>query len=202
MTHYVVHKAITPDMAQFFIDEAPKGKLNNQTIHDEGEGNLVGYVAEQYMLAIYTRMFPDAVIKYEAATRHDYDIILNGHKIDVKAKMRTAHGVRSDWDVSIAEYTIDKQHCDSYAFCSVTFDRDKAIPLHFYYVGMLGKQPFVQQARRLFKGHFDGDNILPNGKPFKVRKDCRNLKFIDLKQYDADTLSVLKKAKYNITPLR
>lgn len=43
--------------------------------------------------------------------------------------MRTTNGIRSDWDVSIAEYTINKQHCDSYAFCSVTFSRDKTTPL-------------------------------------------------------------------------
>lgn len=202
MTHFVVHKAISPKMAKLFIKEAPKGKLNQQTIHDEGEGNLVGYVAEQYMLDIYTRLFPDAIITYEAENEYNYDITLDGHKIDVKAKMRTASGVRADWDVSIAEYTITKQHCDSYAFCSVTFDRDKAIPQDFYYVGTMSKPAFLQRARRLYKGHYDGDNILPNGKPFKVRKDCRNLKFSELNQYSADILNTLKLNHYNVTPLR
>lgn len=198
MTHYVLHKAISPKMAQYFIDNAPKGKLNGQTIHEDGEGNLAGYVAEQYMLDIFERMFPSADIKYAADKSTDYDITIDGHKVDVKAKMRTAYGIRPDWDVSIAEYTITKQHCDTYAFCNVTFNKQKTTPLHFYFVGLLGKQSFLQQARILKKGQLDGGNILPNGQPFKVRKDCRNLYFTDLKQYDYDTLSPVMKGPYQV----
>lgn len=197
MPHYVIHKAIGPKMAQAFIDHAPQGKLNGQTIHDDGEGNLTGFVAEQYMFDILTRMFPDVKAEYTAETSFDYDILINGHRVDVKSKMRTANGIRPDWDVSIAEYTISRQQCDTYAFCSVTFNRDKTIPTDFYYVGMMSKAQFLQEARVLKQGQFDGDNILPNGQPFRVRKDCRNLKFSQLLQYDMDKLHVLE-GFYNI----
>lgn len=193
MTHYVVHRAIAPEVAEFFIKEAPKGKLNGQTIHDDGEGNLPGYVAEEFMLDIFKRMFPVADIKYVAKDQFDYDITINGHKVDVKSKMRTASGLRADWDVSIAEYTINKQHCDTYAFCSVTFNKAKTIPLDFYFAGVMSKKAFLEKARRLYKGELDGGNILPNGQPFKVRKDCRNLRFSDLNQYDLEVLAPLKR---------
>ena len=198
MSHYVIHKPISPSIAQKLIKRAPQGKLNNRTIHDDGEGNLAGYVAEQYMLHLYEVMFPDADIQYVANESVNYDIIIDGHKVDVKAKMRTAHGIRPDWDVSIAEYTIPKQQCDSYAFCNVTFDKTKTIPLHFYYIGTRSKKAFLQHARVLKKGQLDGGNILPNGQPFRVREDCRNLYFKDLKQYDYDIIEPVLNAGYQL----
>ncbi len=194
--HIVVHKKITPRVIQVFKDYAPKGKLNSQTIHDDGEGNLAGFIAEHYMLDILMKVMPDADISYDADISMDYDILVQGTKIDVKTKMRTSM-IQPDYDVSIAEYTISKQDCDIYAFCSVTFNPTKTTPLDFYYIGMRTKAAYIQNARVLKKGQRDGDNILPNGKPFTVRKDCRNLRCDELKQYPEDVLSPLLKSGYD-----
>lgn len=197
--HHVVHLRLTPELVQFLTKRAPKGKLNGQTIHDDGEGNLVGYISEEIMLDIFTRLYKGSgeEIQYVADESTQYDILIGKHKVDIKSKMRTSM-IRPDYDVSIAEYTISHQQCDTYAFCSITFTRDKKTPLDFYFMGVMKKADFLKAATVLKKGQPDGDNILPNGQPFIVRKDCRNMKCRDLKQFEYEQLKVLEKAGYDL----
>jgi hypothetical protein len=194
MTHIVLHKPISQVVLDAAAATVPSGKLNRQTIHENGEGGVIGAIAEIYMLQILDTLYPDKEILDHSNQSYDYDILLGGIKLDVKAKKRTV-AVRPDYDVSIAHYTKDQQKCDMYAFCSVTVDRNDR-PLDFYYVGMMRKDDYFKRATFKRKGDPDGDNRLPNGQPFRIKKDCWNLKYKDLHQFSVEVLEPLKQKGY------
>lgn len=176
----------------------PKGRLNQQTIHKDGEGKLVGFIGEIYMDHIFELIFPELPRKVEADNSYDYDIVLDETKVDVKTKQRTV-AVESDHDVSIAHYTKNKQMCDTYMFCSVTVDRaTKTIPQDFFFMGYMDKSEFMTKATFRKKGQPDGGNRRPDGTPFTITKDCWNLKCNQLNQFDRQSLLPLLDYGYQL----
>lgn len=196
MAHFIVKRVITPKQATLFRSSVSYGRLNGKTIHRNGEGKLVGFIGEVFMDHIFEIICPDVPRTVEADSSFDYDIILDGIKVDVKTKQRTVD-VSPHHDVSIADYS--NQLCDSYAFCSVTVDREtKTIPLDFYFMGYMKKEEFMQTATFMQKGQLDGGNIRPDGSAFRITKDCWNLKCHQLHQFDHSSLLPLLDNGYQL----
>lgn len=191
MTHLIVKREIPPADAELFKRSVSAGKLNKQTIHENGEGKLVGFVAEIYTEMLLSRLFPDKTLQVFADKSYDYDLMLDNLKIDVKCKQRVV-ALRSDYDVSIAAYSAKVQECDVYAFCSVTVDRaTKTTPLTYYFAGFMDKHEYLRQATFKRQGDYDGSNIKTNGDRFTITKDCYNLKYSQLHQFDEEVLRTL-----------
>jgi hypothetical protein len=196
MANFIVKRVITPKQAKLFRSSVSTGRLNHQTIHKNGEGKMVGFVGEVFMDHIFEIICPDVSRTVEADTSYDYDIVLDGIKVDVKTKQRTV-AVAPHHDVSIADYR--KQSCDSYAFCSVTVDiATKTIPLDFYYIGYMETAEFMNKSSFMKKNQLDGGNRRPDGSAFRITKDCWNLKCNQLNQFDYDTLLPLLDHGYQL----
>ncbi len=88
------------------------GALNNSIL--EGGGNAAGYMAE-IAFAAYTG---GVIVSDE---QFDYDIKIQGLRIEIKVKRRTVPP-KDEYDVSIAA-TSRHQNPDLYAFLSLQFDR-------------------------------------------------------------------------------
>ena len=88
------------------------GSLNNSIT--SGKGNLGGRVGE-IAFASY--------VGAEIADDYDYDLILNGEKIEIKTKRRTVP-IKGHYEVSVASTSLH-QNPDRYVFISVQFKRKK-----------------------------------------------------------------------------
>lgn len=196
MTHYIARKAITPSVLAAANKFIHKGKLNPKTF---GEGALVGFLAEIFMEEIYSAIFPDSELIVVADKSFDYDMLLDGNRIDIKSKKRTVP-LAPFHDISIADYTTKQQDCQTYAFCSIRLDRVSKVPLEFYYAGYMGKREYLKQAVFKRKGEPDGGNLKPDGSEFLIVEDCWNLKYSQLHQYELDVLKGLKAQGYTLQP--
>ena len=97
----------------------------------------------------------------------DYDIIIDGKRIDVKTKKTTVKPLAS-YDCSIANLT-RKQDCDYYAFVRVLSDQSKG-----WFLGMKERDAYFKEAIFLKKGEHDPSNN------YTVRADCFNMKISSL----------------------
>ena len=87
----------------------------------EGRGNWAGFVGEML------------VADYLGATlenTYDYDLIIDGIRVDVKAKNTTATP-RLDYECSVADFNT-KQKCDMYAFVRVDKEANTAWILSWF----------------------------------------------------------------------
>lgn len=133
------------------------GRLRNSIT--EGNGNIAGFLGE-----VLTRKLLGA----DQGNTYDYDIILNdGSTVDVKTK-RTGVEPKDYYDCSVAALNT-RQKCDYYAFVRVKDDYTFA-----WFLGLIPKQFYFNEARLLKKGHTDGDN------GFIVKSDCYNMTISDI----------------------
>ncbi len=100
---------------------------------------------------------------------YDYDLIIGGHKIDVKTK-RTTVKPRPDYLCSISSFNTS-QKCDFYFFLRINENLKEC-----YLLGYKNKQDFFKEAVFNKKGSLD-----VNGWVFK--DDCYNLKIEGLNKF-------------------
>ena len=141
------------------IKSIEMGKLKNSIT--KGEGNVVGFLGE-IVAANY--------IKAKIENTHDYDIVKNNLKIDVKTK-KCSSKPKDHYECSISEYNT-KQKCDIYLFVRILNDNSKA-----WLCGMIGKKDFFKRSKFYPKGFVDQSNNM------KFHCDTYNMKIKDLVQF-------------------
>ena len=133
------------------------GKLNNSILN--GGGNLAGFIGEQIVLF---------VLGGEWINTYQYDLIINGYKVDVKTKQTSVKPL-PHYECSITEAN-SSQECDYYAFTRVKKDFSVG-----WYLGIMRKQDYFLNATFLKKGEVDPSNN------YVVRASCYNLPISKLK---------------------
>ena len=139
--------------------------LNNSIMR--GKSNIYGALGEILVADHYSNMG----LTVDCTATRDYDLIIEGKKIDVKTK-RTTVVPRGEYNCSIAAYNT-KQRCDLYFFARV--NEEKTIG---YLLGLMPKKRFFATAIFNKKGEVDPSG---NGK-WKFTADCYNLEISKLKK--------------------
>tara|TARA_R100001377_G_scaffold12141_1_gene6119 strand:+ start:421 stop:900 length:480 start_codon:yes stop_codon:yes gene_type:complete len=158
----MIEVEITDDMMNAARKKAQEmGLLNNSILRSAG--SVAGFLGEQVVLSI---------VGGEWANTYDYDLISDkGNKIDVKTKQTTVKPLPY-YAASVANFNT-KQMCDYYAFVRVHKNFSTA-----WYMGAMPKQKYYELSTFMKKGDVDPDNN------FKVRADCHNLSYSELKEFD------------------
>lgn len=154
----MIEVSISSTQYQRALDMAKEmGQLNNSIT--KGDGNLAGFIGEVVL---------SDLLGWTQANTYDYDLITpEGHTVDVKTK-RTKVAPKPYYECSVAAYNT-RQNCDFYAFCRVDNGFEK-----LWFLGIIEKQKYFQNARLLRAGDKDGDN------GFIVHADCYNMAIGDL----------------------
>ena len=148
---------ITNDILKMAKNKAKEmGTLKNSIT--SGEGNLAGFIGE-FLVAEEL----GAIV----SNTYDYDLTLDGEKIDVKTK-RTNYPPKGHYECSIAAFNI-KQKCDRYYFVRVKNDLSKA-----WLLGSYKKEDYFRDANFHKKGEKDPSNN------FTFKADCYNLSISSL----------------------
>lgn len=142
-----------------------KDKILNGSI-TKGQGNIYGALGEIIVHDLYQKVYE---VKFE--NNYDYDLVIDGDRVDVKTK-RTTVKPNSNYNCSISAFNT-RQKCDFYVFVRITEDKRTA-----YVLGYKKKKAFFKQAVFGKKGEVDPDG---NGS-WVFKDDCYNLKIKKLKQ--------------------
>ncbi len=180
----VIKIPITKSLISLAQDLAPTEAINNRSI-TKGERNTLGVLGELCTIKVLLKAGIEAI---DYSPTYDYDLLVNGVKIDVKTKQRTV-APRYDYDASIVAYSKDKQMCDEYIFTSITIDRETKGFKDFYIIGKMKKYDYFKNSTFMRKGDPDGNNtIFKNGRlqTFKIVEDCYNMKYGQLEELDMD----------------
>ena len=132
----------------------------------KGKGNIYGALGEVVVNDIYSKHYD-----CEFINNYDYDLIIDGDKVDVKTK-RTTVKPSEEYNCSISAFNTT-QDCNFYVFVRITEDKKTA-----YVLGYKKKTTFFKQAIFGKKGQVDPDG---NGK-WTFKDDCYNLKIKHLKE--------------------
>ena len=155
------------DIKQKQIDEAQnlykfknlKGSITN------GQSNIYGALGE----VIVYDYFKDKKYNIIKQNTYDYDLIINGYKVDVKTK-KTSVTPLSHYLCSISDFNT-KQKCDYYFFLRVKIDFTKS-----YLLGYISKKDFYQYSFFKYKGDID-----ING--FIFKDNCYNIEIEKLNNF-------------------
>ena len=155
------------DIKQKQIDEAQnlytfknlKGSITN------GQSNIYGALGE----VIVYDYFKDKKYNIIKQNTYDYDLIINGYKVDVKTKKTTVTPL-SHYLCSISDFNT-KQKCDYYFFLRVKNDFTKS-----YLLGYISKKDFYQYSFFKYKGDID-----ING--FIFKDNCYNIEIQKLNSF-------------------
>lgn len=128
----------------------------------QGRSNIFGAIGE-VVVADYYSDFKEV----DRKSTFDYDLIIDGLKVDVKTK-RTTVVPKPHYLCSISDWNTH-QKCDGYYFCRVTEDLSAA-----FLLGYKSKEDFYKEATFNKKGEQDGDT------GFKFKDDCWNLEISKL----------------------
>lgn len=129
----------------------------------EGEGNKVGALGEIIVLDHYGD-------KAEYAGDFDYDMLINGHKVDVKTK-KQAIIPRPHHKANIFAYNT-KQKCDYYLFVAIHASLKKG-----WILGMKAKDKFFKEATFRKSGEVDKTGY---NKGWIFKDDCYVMTNADL----------------------
>lgn len=139
---------------------------NGDTILKGGSGQRAGLIGEM--------AFAEALAEHRITYQHlggeaqHHDFLVNGHKIDVKAKQRNV-APSKEYDAHVTASIKDKD-CRLYVFASVTEGKPTLM-------GWMGKEEFWAKAREVKKGELD-----ERGKA--ERADAGKLKYSALRPMD------------------
>lgn len=160
----MIEVEITDDMINRARKKAKEmGRLNNSIT--AGMGNLVGFIGEEVAAHVFRR-HGKAVVEENT---YDYDLIVDGDKVDVKSKS-TSVAPLPHYSNSVANFNT-KQECDYYAFVRIKKDLTTA-----WWCGVYSKRQFFKDAVFMKKGQLDADN------KYVVKADCYNLPISQLKE--------------------
>jgi hypothetical protein len=161
---------ITPEMLLTAQQKSKEmGVLRNSIM--KGQGNLAGFLGEEIVLSY---------LGCPSNNSFDYDLIKNHVKIDVKTKQTTVTPL-PHYEASVAAYN-PNQRCDLYIFTRVLKGFSKG-----WICGWLTKEEYFGKAQYLRKGQIDPSN------GFRVRANCHNVAYQDLKRMDDLILFLEKK---------
>ena len=119
------------------------GKLKNS--HTGGRSNEFGMLGE---------MIVEKYTGCKICDRRDYDIIVNGLKLEVKTKKtKDRSAPRPHFECSVAASNT-RQRCDAYVFVRVSTTSNKA-----WICGMKKKNRFFKEAHFCRKGDRDGNYV-------------------------------------------
>ncbi len=145
----------------------PLGENYNQkTIRKDNIGRHVGFIGELMTL----KYLHNNGIIYDwqnfdpKKPNYNFDININGIKVDIKTKDRTVDP-KLNYDCSIAGYS--KQHCDYYVFISLTRADTSYHTAHI--LGYMPHDEYYEKSKAWKKGDIDPSN------GWKVSIDCFNL---------------------------
>ncbi len=139
------------------------------------QGSITGS-ASHVVGAIGELIVADLTGATEANT-HDYDLVLNGKRIDVKTK-RCNTPPKTYYDCSVAAHG-SKQDCDSYVFVRIKIDGTRA-----WVLGEIDKRDFYKNATHHRRGDIDPDN------GFVFKADCYNLAISELQDIETESTTV------------
>ena len=154
--------AITPNQVERARKLYPFDELNGSIT--KGKSNIYGALGE----VIINDYFVKNGYSVDFNSTYDYDIIIDGWKVDVKTK-RTTVTPQDHYLCSISSWNI-KQKCDLYMFVRINENMKNG-----YLLGFKGKDEFFKSADFKKKGELD-----INGWSFK--DDCYNLKVSELRK--------------------
>tara|TARA_R110002167_G_scaffold356838_1_gene572025 strand:+ start:153 stop:497 length:345 start_codon:yes stop_codon:yes gene_type:complete len=103
----MIEVQITNSMRETAHDMSSEMGILSRSI-TRGQGNVYGFLGELVALDVLGGIHQNTM---------DYDILVDGSKIDVKTKKTTVKP-KPDYDCSVADLT-RKQNCDYYAFVRV-----------------------------------------------------------------------------------
>ena len=138
----MIEVTITPTMLQEAQERFNFGVLNGSITR--GEGNLAGALGEVASI----HYLQSKGYRVEDTSTYDYDIIVNGHKVDVKTK-RQRHAPLPHNRVTVSSWNT-KQQCDFYFFATALYNHS-----YVYLNGYYQKEAFFREADFKHKG--DGD---------------------------------------------
>ena len=139
------------------------------------QGSITGS-ASHVVGAIGELIVADLTGAVEANT-HDYDLILDGRRIDVKTKRCNTRPF-PHYDCSVAAHG-SKQDCDSYVFVRIKIDGTCA-----WVLGEIDKRDFYKNATHHRRGDIDPDN------GFVFKADCYNLAISELQDIETQSTTV------------
>lgn len=163
------YKPIKVDISAEMIEKAKlrdKGAYNNRSFMN-GHGNLVGFLGEYITLAYR----PD----FQLINNFNYDLLFKDYRIDVKTKHQSVPQDPMGYYEASVDVNSLHQELDFYIFCRIFKKSDNEFP-YGWILGAISKDDFFKYARKLKKGDADGDN------GYKVRQDCYNIRYDQLKQ--------------------
>ena len=151
---------ISPEQLQRAKEMYEFNALKNSVT--EGKSNIYGAIGE---VMVYDH-FKDT-FDVELENTFDYDLLINGKRIEVKTKKTSNIVANEEYNVNIFATSI-KQMCDYYFFTIVTDDFKVC-----YLLGYLRRFDFYKIATFAKKGEPDGPN-------FNFRADSYSVKIKDL----------------------
>ncbi len=153
------------DVALAKIEALSMGKLNRSIL--KGKGNCVGLLGE-LTAARFLLKHRRHVVR---PGTHDYDLVVDGHKFDVKTARRTVDA-SPDYNAKVPLYQ-SFQNCDFYLFASVKISN--GAPANITLCGWITKKNFEQVAQVIRKGEPEGLN------GWICSEDCRVTPYSSLK---------------------
>jgi hypothetical protein len=151
---------ISPEQLQRAKEMYEFNALKNSVT--EGKSNIYGAIGEVMVYDYFKDTFD-----VELENTFDYDLLINGKRIEVKTKKTSNIVVNEEYNVNIFATSI-KQMCDYYFFTIVTDDFKVC-----YLLGYLRRFDFYKIATFAKKGEPDGPN-------FNFRADSYSVKIKDL----------------------
>jgi len=136
----------------------------------KGGSNIYGALGEIIIHDIYE----ENGLSVDFNSTYDYDLIIDGYKVDVKSKKYTSKFIpKSNWNLNISNYNTT-QKCDFYFFLGVSDDMKSAC-----LYGYINPKDFYSEAIFNKKGDID-----PNGDgKWRFKDDCYNLKISKLEDF-------------------
>ena len=148
----MIEVQITNSMRETAHDMSSEMGILSRSI-TRGQGNVYGFLGELVALDVLGGTHQNTM---------DYDILVDGSKIDVKTKKTTVKP-KPDYDCSVADLT-RKQNCDYYAFVRVLSDQSVG-----WFLGVKKAEQYFTDARYIKKGDYDNSN------GFTARANCYNM---------------------------
>lgn len=147
---------ITEDQLKRVKELYKFGELNNSIT--KGKGNIIGAIGE---VVAYDH-FIGRGHEVDFTSTYEYDMIVDGFKVDVKSKA-TNYEPKGYFNCSISAFNTTQQ-CDYYLFTYVTYDHK-----YCYLAGYKEKDSFFALS------HFGKKGEIDYGK-WEYKADCYNMK--------------------------
>ena len=139
------------------------GELNNSIT--KGKGNIIGAIGEVMTYNYFIEKGHDV----DFNSTYDYDLIVDGFRVDVKSKS-TNYPPKDYFNATVAAFNTT-QACDYYLFAYVTYDHKTC-----YLAGYKDKEEFYSVAKFGVAGEIDYGS-------YRYPVDCYNLQLKHLNNF-------------------